>query len=463
MNLSIYTKEFKRNIQLAYPIVLGMLGHNLISLVDNIMVGHLGATQLAAVSLANSFVFIALSVGIGFSTAITPIVAQNDARNDVDGVRNTFHHGLILCTTLGIVLFSLIYFGKGAINYMKQPAEVVEMAKPFLDVVAFSLIPVVMFQGYKQFSDGMSLTKYSMYAIIISNIIHFFCNYTLINGIWFFPEMGVMGAAYGTLISRVFLVLYMHIQLKNNHKLSTYFTGFSFKKVQTVVFKKICAIGLPSSLQMFFEVALFVSAVWLCGMIGKNEQAANQIALNLASATFMFASGLSVTAMIRVGNQKGLEDYSYLKTVARSIFLLTLLLEVVFAIFFILMNTVLPYLFLDMTSAHTLVENTQVFAIASSLLVVAAVFQLSDGVQAVVLGALRGLQDVKIPAIIAFIAYWIVGFPISVYLGLYTKLGAVGVWIGLSFGLTVAAVLLYFRFKHLTNKYIVLQKSKELN
>ena len=460
MNLGIYTKEFKRNVQLAYPIVLGMLGHNLISLVDNIMVGHLGATQLAAVSLANSFVFIALSVGIGFSTAITPIVAQNDAKGDEEGVRSTFHHGLILCTIMGIVLFSVIYFGKGAIAYMKQPVEVVEMAKPFLDMVAFSLIPVVMFQGYKQFSDGMSLTKYSMYAIIISNILHFICNYVLINGIWIFPELGIMGAAYGTLISRVFMVLYMHYQLSRNEKLKKYFTGFSFSKIKTSVMQKIASIGLPSSLQMFFEVALFVSAVWLCGMLGKHEQAANQIALNLASATFMFASGLSVTAMIRVGNQKGLEDYSYLKTVARSIFLLTLLLEVVFALFFIVMNGVLPYLFLDMNTAETLAENTHVFKIASSLLVVAAVFQLSDGVQAVVLGALRGLQDVKIPAIIAFIAYWIVGFPISVYLGLYTNLGAVGVWIGLSFGLTVAAILLYLRFRFLTNSFLKFEKKE---
>lgn len=458
MNLKKYTQEFKRNIQLAYPIVLGMLGHNLIGLVDNIMVGHLGATQLAAVSLANSFVFIALSVGIGFSTAITPLVAQNEAKGDVDGVRKTFHHGLLLCSILGIVLFSLIYFGKEAINYMKQPEEVVAMAKPFLDVVAFSLIPVVMFQGYKQFSDGMSLTKYSMYAIIFSNILHFICNYGLINGVWFLPKMGIMGAAYGTLISRVFMVLYMHFQLKRNEKLKKYFEGFSFSKIKTEILNKIVSIGLPSSLQMFFEVALFVSAVWLCGMIGTHEQAANQIALNLASSTFMFASGLSVTAMIRVGNQKGLQDFSYLKTVARSIFLLALILEVIFALFFIVMNGVLPYLFLDMKAVVTLETNTIVFGIASQLLIVAAFFQLSDGLQAVVLGALRGLQDVKVPAIIAFIAYWIVGFPISVYLGLYTKLGAVGVWIGLSFGLTVAAVLLYLRFKSLTNKYLKEEK-----
>jgi len=454
MDLSIYTREFKRNIQLAYPIVLGMLGHNLISLVDSVMVGHLGPTKLAAVSLANSFVFIALSVGIGFSTAITTLVAQHDAKKDVDGVRSTFHHGLILCTSLGVVLFCIIFFGKGAINYMKQPDEVVAIAKPFLDIVAFSLIPVVMFQGYKQFSDGMSLTKYAMYAIILCNIIHFLINLVLIKGLLFFPEMGVMGAAYGTLISRIFMVVYMHIQLRNNAKLHMYFQGFSLKKIKIAVIDKICTLGLPSSLQMFFEVALFVSAVWLCGMIGKNEQAANQIALNLASATFMFASGLSVTAMIRVGNQKGLEDYKYLKTVARSIFLLALLLEVLFAFLFIVLNGVLPYLFLDMVSPITLAENTQVFKIASSLLVVAAIFQLSDGLQAVVLGALRGLQDVKVPAIIAFIAYWIIGFPISVYLGLKTELGAVGVWIGLSFGLTVAAILLYLRFKYLTKKYI---------
>lgn len=461
MNLKQYTQEFSRNFQLAYPIILGMLGHTLIGLVDNIMVGKLGATELAAVSLGNSFVFIAMSVGIGFSTALTPIVAQNQATNNTDGVRSTFHHGLVMCTLMGLLLFVFVYLSKSAIQFMDQPAEVVAMASPFIDIVAFSLIPMVMFQGYKQFSDGMSMTKYSMYAIIISNIIHFVINYLLIYGIWIFPKLGIMGAAIGTVSSRIFLVLYMHFQLRNNDKLKEYFKNFSLKNIEMTMVKKIAAIGVPSSLQMFFEVALFVSAVWLCGSIGKTSQAANQIALNLASATFMFASGLSVTSMIRVGNQKGLKNFTYLKTVARSIFLLALLLEVGFALFFIALNGILPQFFLDMENPVLQVENREVLHIASNLLLIAAVFQLSDGLQAVVLGALRGLQDVKIPAIIAFIAYWVVGFPTSVYLGLYTDLAAVGVWIGLSIGLTVAAILLYLRFNYMSNRLIEQQEIAE--
>src|SRR5690554_2849025 len=209
---------------------------------------------------------------------------------------------------------------------------------------------------------------------------------------------------------------------------------------------------------MFFEVVLFTSAVWLTGSIGKTSQAANQIALSLASLTFMFASGLSVTAMIRVGNQKGLERYEYLKTVARSTLLLGFFLEVGLALIFIILHKILPLVFLEMNNPEKFIENSEVIVIASKLLIIAALFQISDGIQAIILGALRGLQDVKIPAIITFFSYWIIGFPICVYLGLYTDLGAVGVWIGLLVGLTVAGILLYMRFEKLTNKLINIKK-----
>ena len=207
MNLSQYTKEFSKNIRLAYPVVLGMLGHTLIAIIDNIMVGKLGATELAAVSLGNSFIFVAMSFGIGFSTAITPIVAQNDAKKDTEGVRSAFHHGLVLCSILGISMFAVVYFCKPLMRYMGQSEEVVNLAAPFVDVVAFSLIGVLVFQGYKQFADGMSKTKYSMYAIIVANIVHFFINFFLIYGIWIFPKWGILGAAVGTLTSRVIMIL----------------------------------------------------------------------------------------------------------------------------------------------------------------------------------------------------------------------------------------------------------------
>ena len=431
-----------------------MLGHTLIAIVDNIMVGNLGSTELAAVSLGSSFVFIGMSIGIGFSTAITPLVSEADAEKDDKKIRSVFHHGLLTCTVLGIFLFILIVLAKPIMLLMHQPKEVVDLAAPYIDWVAFSLIPVIIFQGYKQFADGLSRTTYSMYAILLANIVHIFFNYMLIYGIWIFPKLGILGAALGTVISRIMMVVFMHFIMRNNAQLKPYFKNFSFKEIKKSMLKKIANLGIPSAMQMLFEVALFTVAIWLSGSIGKTTQAANQIALTLATTTFMFAMGLSVAATIRVGNQKGLMDYKKLVIVARSVFLLAIIVETIFGILFVVLHNFLPHLFLNMSNVSQAIENKEVIYIASKLLLVAAVFQISDGIQVVVLGALRGLQDVKIPMYITFVAYWIVGFPISYYLGKYTELGAVGIWIGLLAGLTTAALFLYIRFHKLTNKQV---------
>jgi multidrug resistance protein, MATE family len=454
MKISTYTKEFDENLKLAYPVILGMLGHTLIGIVDNIMVGKLGSTELAAVSLGNSFIFIAMSLGIGFSTAITPIIAEADAEKDNKKIRSTFHHGLLLCTILGISLFAVIVLAKPLMFLMHQPKEVVDLAYPYIDWVAFSLIPVIIYQAYKQFADGLSLTKYSMYAIFMANVVHVFFNYVLIYGVWIFPKLGILGAGLGTVISRIMMVVFMHYILKNNKNINKYFKDFSFKQIKKTMITKIVNLGFPSAMQMLFEVALFTAAIWLSGSIGKTSQAANQIALTLATMTFMFAMGLSVTAMIRVSNQKGFNDYKNLVIVARSIFLLAIILETIFALFFIVFNNYLPPLFLNLENSNQAIDNAEVIKIAAQLLLVAAVFQISDGIQVVVLGALRGLQDVKVPMYITFVAYWVVGFPISYYLGLHTSLKATGIWIGLLAGLSVAALFLYIRFSRLTKKLI---------
>ncbi|WP_427874982.1 MATE family efflux transporter [Flavobacterium sp. MMS24-S5] len=454
MNLKQYTKEFSYNLRLAYPVILGMVGHTLIGIVDNIMVGKIGSTELAAVSLGNSMIFIAMSLGIGFSTAITPIVAEGDAEKNDTKIRSAFHHGLFLCTILGLVLFTVIMFAKPIMELLKQPEDVIVLAKPYLGWVAFSLIPLVMYQGYKQFADGMSLTKYSMYAMVMANVLHVGINYVLIYGIWIFPKMGIIGAALGTVISRIFLVMFMHIMLSRRDDLKRFFKGFSFNEIKKTMIKKIISIGFPSAMQMLFEVVLFTASIWLCGNIGKTSQAANQIALSLASMTFMFAMGLSVTSMVRVSNQRGLMDYKKLIVVARSIFLLAIILETVFAIFFIIFHDYLPYIFLNMENTGQILDNEEVIRIASKLLLIAAVFQISDGIQVVVLGALRGLQDVKVPMYITFVAYWVIGFPISYYLGEHTELKAQGVWVGLLAGLTAAAICLYIRFHYLTKRLI---------
>lgn len=455
MSLTQYTKEFSYNIRLAYPVIIGMLGHTLIGIVDNIMVGKLGSTELAAVSLGNSMIFVAMSLGIGFSTAITPIVAESDAENDSSKIRSAFYHGLFLCTILGILLFGLVLLAKPIMELLHQPKEVITLAKPYIDWVAFSLVPLIIYQGYKQFADGLSLTKVSMYAIVMANILHVIINYLLIYGIWIFPKMGILGAALGTVISRIAMVIFMHIILSRKEQLKQYFQNFSFDEIKKEMINKIVNLGFPSAMQMLFEVLLFTAAIWLCGNIGKTSQAANQIALSLASMTFMVAMGLSVVSMIRISNHKGLNDYKQLVIVARSIFLLAILIEILFAVMFMALHQVLPYMFLNMEIQSQLLDNQEVIAIAAKLLLVAAVFQISDGIQVVVLGALRGLQDVKIPMYITFVAYWIVGFPVSFYLGNYTSLKAVGIWIGLFAGLTVAAVSLFMRFHYLTKKMII--------
>lgn len=452
MNLSKYTKEFSYNFQLAYPVVLGMLGHTLIAIVDNFMVGKLGSTELAAVSLGNSFLFIGMSLGIGFSTAITPLIAEADAEKDDKKIRTTFHHGLLLCSALGIAVFMMIVLSKPIMGLMHQPKAVVDLAAPYIDWVAFSLIPVIIFQGYKQFADGLSQTKYSMYAIYLANVVHVFFNYVLIYGVWGFPKLGILGAALGTVFSRIMMVVFIHFLLRKNILFKKYFKNFTFKEIKKSILKKIINLGFPSAMQMLFEVTLFTAAIWLAGSLGKNSQAANQIALTLASSTFMVAMGFSVAAMIRVSNAKGAKDYKKMITVARSVFLLTVLVELFFGILFVVFHRYLPHLFLNMSDTSQLVDNTEIIAIASQLFLVAAVFQISDGIQVVVLGALRGLQDVKIPMYITFVAYWIIGFPVSYYLGKYTSLATTGIWIGLLAGLSAAALFLYIRFSWLIRK-----------
>lgn len=462
MNFKIYTNQFACNLKLAYPIILGMLGHTLIMIVDNIMVGKLGSTELAAVSLGNSLIFVAMSVGIGFSTAITPLVAEAAAEKNDNKIKSMFQHGLFLCFILGFLLFGLVVLCQPIMTLLHQPNDVIVLAKPYLNWVAFSLVPLIIYQGYKQFADGLSMTKYSMYAIIMANVVHVVINYSLIYGLWIFPKMGILGAGLGTVISRIAMVVFMHLILVNRKQLKPYFSGFTFKSIKQEISGKIISLGFPSAMQMLFEVVLFTAAIWLCGSIGKTSQAANQIALSLASSTFMVAMGLNVVAMIRVSTQRGLNDYKGLIIIARSVFILVVLVEIIFAIVFVLFHNQLPVFFLSIDNKTQVLDNAEVIAIASKLVLVAAIFQISDGIQVVVIGALRGLQDVKIPMYLTFISYWVVGFPLSYYLGLYTNLKAVGVWIGLLAGLTAASILLYLRFHYLTKKLVQNSDNKDL-
>ena len=381
--------------------MIGHLGHVLVGLADNIMVGRLGAAPLAAVSLGNSFVFIAFSLGIGFSLAITPLIAEADGENNIEKGRRIFQHGLILCSILGISMFLLLMIASPVMRYMEQPEEVVELAMPYLSIVAFSMIPLMIFQAYKQFTDGMSRTKYGMNATILANVVNVFLNFILIYGIWIFPRLELVGAAYGTLISRVVMMIFIIWILNTRNKFKPYFVWLKINEISKKLFVKIINLGFPTAMQMLFEVGVFTAAIWLAGTMGTVDQAANQIALNLSSMTFMIAVGLGVTATIRVGNQKGLKNFSELRRISISIFLQVFIIECFFALAFILLKDVLPMIYID----HETVVNT-----AASLLLIAGLFQLSDGFQVVVLGALRGsagCEDTNLYYIYCLLGCWL--------------------------------------------------------
>ncbi len=440
--------------------MLGMLGHTFVSFIDNIMVGQLGTAELAAVSLGNSFMFIAMSIGIGFSTAITPLIASADASNNLKQAKATYKSGLFLCITLGIALFLGVYLCRPLLSLMQQPKEVVTLAIPYLNLVAFSLIPLISFQAIKQFSDGMSMTKYPMYATLIANIVNILLNYVLIFGKFGFPKMGIVGAAYGTLIARFVMFFYLLILLRYKSRSAKIVRNIKLFVLDVITIKKIISIGSLSAMQMFFEVAIFTAAIWLSGLLGKNPQAANQIALNLSSMTFMVAMGFGVTSMIRVGNQKGLKNFKELRRIAFSIFLLGILLATLFAAIFFVFHKSLPNIYVDLNDTVNYADNIEVLSIASKLLLAAALFQISDSIQVVILGALRGLQDVKIPTLLTFISYWVIGFPVSYFLGSKEMYGSFGIWLGLLAGLTTASILLFIRFNLLTLKLI--QQKHEL-
>ena len=450
-----YTKEFNYNLKLAFPVILGMLGHIFVSFADNIMVGQLGAAELAAVSLGNSFFFIAMSLGIGFASAITPLVAEADSAKNSLGVKNALKHGLILCAILSVLLYLLMLLAIPVIHYMKQPLEVVELAVPYLYIISISIIPLVVFEALKRFSDGLSNTKYPMYATIAANIINIIINYLLIFGSFGFPKLGIVGAGIGTLVSRIIMIFFLSLIFMKREKFKPYVLNIKFRIVDSLIFKKIINIGFPSALQMLFEVGIFTAAIWMSGVLGKNFQAANQIAFNLSAMTFMVGVGLSVAAMIRVGNQKGLSDFIELRRIAFSVFMLTVLIEMFFAVMFLVFRDWLPTIYLDTENLSKTLENTEVILIASKLLLIVALFQIFDGLQVVILGALRGMQDVKIPTIITFVSYWLIGFPISFYLGIYTPLKSTGIWIGLLISLVCASIMLYLRFNYLTKKLII--------
>lgn len=448
MLVSSYAEHFRKNFHLAYPVMLSQLGHVMVGVADSIMVGRLGAEPLAAVSLGNSLFNIALMFGIGISYAITPLVALADGEGAHHQSTEILKHGSLINFFTGMLLFTLLVGSTYGFYYLNQPTEVIDLAIPYFLIISVSLIPFMIFQTYKQFAEGLSVTKQAMYIIIISNLVNIILNYILIFGKMGMPALGLNGAGWATLISRIILLMIMAVYIHKSTRYTIYLRNFVLQNFSKGSFKKMLKIGIPTGMQFIFEVGAFSFAAIMMGWLGATSLAAHQIALNMAAISYMMATGISAAATVRVGNQLGRKDYFNMRRAGFSAFIMGIIFMAMAGLIFIIGRDFLPTLYIN---------EMDVIEVASSLLVIAAFFQISDGVQVVGLGALRGMADVKIPTFITLIAYWILGLPIGYILSFKFNIGPEGIWYGLLIGLSSAGILLSLRF-HFISKAISNEK-----
>jgi MATE family multidrug resistance protein len=435
--LSSYRSDIRSSFLLAYPVMLSQLGHVMMGVADNVMVGHIGAKELAAAGLANVAFNALMLFGIGVSYAITPLVAEADGeRNDLK-IIDTLRHGLVINITNAFVLVAIVYFGKNILYHINQPAEVVTLSIPYLEIITFSLIPVLIFQSFRQFSEGLSNTWVPMVIVLSANLVNICLNYVLINGYFGFPALGLNGAGIATLISRVVMAISIGAYIFYADSFRKFRPAFAFRNYSRKFLSKMLNLGIPAGVQFIFEVAAFDFSLVMMGWLGTQALAAHQIAINLATISYMTTSGLAAAATIRVSHEVGKKTIEGVRRAGFVLISMAMVIMFLWGVIFIASNQFLPTLYIN---------DLSVIQIAGPLIIIAGLFQLSDGMQVVCIGALRGLQDVKIPSILIFISYWIIGLPLGYWLGFQMKMGAIGIWIGLLTGLTLTASAMFIRF-----------------
>ncbi|MBP3943223.1 MATE family efflux transporter [Sphingobacteriaceae bacterium WQ 2009] len=443
--LNSYKPYLISTFTLAGPIVISQLGHTLVHTADSIIVGHFAGTiPLAAVSLVHAVFLIVLVVGLGIGYGITPLIAQANGREEREICGKLLSHGIIVNMLSSIILFCLVYFGSMfAIEHLDQDPAVVAVAKPYLLILSISIFPLMIFTAFKQFAEGLGYTKQAMHVTIWGNVLNIILAIIFVKGMFGITPMGVQGVGYSTLIDRFLMMLVMSIYVFRSAIFKRYLVNFKLFQIDGKTIKDIVRIGMPVALQYVFEIGAFAVAALIAGKISATVQAAHQIAITLASMAYMMGSGIAAAATIKTGNAFGNNNYYRLQKFANSSYALVLVLMSITAILFAVLNQYLPYIF---------TADVTVVAIAAQLLIIAGLFQLFDGTQVVGLGVLRGIGDVNIPTFINFVAYWIIGLPVSYLLGIHLDWGVIGIWYGLTLGLLSSSLLLFLRYQYMIRK-----------
>ena len=438
MKFSDYLPYYRRNLMLAYPVILSSLGQVSVSLVDNAMVGRVGTVELAAAAFANNVFMIGMIFGMGITFGLTPLTGQTYGKGELRQATRWLKNGILtyqvtawmLTLIMGSIYFLLPNFG--------QPDEVLQAARPYYLWLCASMIPFITFFTFKQFFEGLGNTRISMKITLTANLINVLFNYLFIYGKFGFPELGLTGAGVGTFISRVSMPILFFLVMTRNCRYRRYLVLAHHQQLNLRDIIRILKIGIPIALQMIVEMTSFSVGAIMMGWLGKVPLAAHQVAIGLAAATYMISLGISSAATIRVSHQFGIRDFTAMRRAANASAHLVLVFMSAMGIAFILLRNYLPMIFTN---------DEEVIRIAGNLLIVAAFFQVFDGLQVVMLGTLRGMADVKVPMIIAFLAYLGVGLPASWLFAFPVNAGPEGIWYGFLLGLGVAGILFFRRFR----------------
>lgn len=443
MRTNTWNWHLRETIFLAIPVCMSNVGHQLVDVADSYFVGQIGTVPQAAIMLSGTFYILALVFAIGMSYGITPLVAEAHVKGDKVRIsallKNAFLANFVVCCAM----FLLLLFATPLMRHLDQPPAVVAIAVPFLNVIMFSMIPLSVFFTLKQFAEGLSDTKAAMLISIAANVLNIILNYTMVFGRWGFPEMGVMGSCWATFISRCAMAVGMYAYIYFKPRYRQYRAGFKIGEYSAKLLRQLFKMGIPAGLQFAFEVGAFSAAAVFVGWLGERAMASHRIAMSMAAITYLISSGIGAAAAVRVGNGFGQRNRSEMRRAGFSALLLSVGFMIFAALLFIIFRYKLAFFFN---------HDTVVTSLAAQLMLVGALFQLSDGAQVVALGMLRGVQDTIAPTWITLVAYWGITLPSCYIFGYVFNLGAEGIWFGFVIGLSLAAFGLLWRFNRLTKR-----------
>lgn len=436
-----YKGHYKALILLGLPIVIGQVGVIVLGFADTLMIGHHSTVELGAASFVNNMFNLAIIFSTGFSYGLTPIVGSLYGGHQFAPAGQALRCSLLANVLVGLLLTLIMGILFLNVERLGQPDELIPLIKPYFLVLLASLVFVMLFNGFKQFTDGITDTTTAMWILLGGNVLNIIGNYILINGKVGFPEMGLLGAGISTLFSRIVMVVVFAFVFFRSRRFVRYKIGFYRLGWSKALFQRLNGLGWPVGLQMGMETASFSLSTVMVGWLGTIALATHQVMLTISQFTFMMFYGMGAAVAIRVSNFKGQEDIVNVRRSTYAGFHLILALGVVLCSIVFFCRNYLGGWFTD---------SLEVSAMVTTLIIPFLIYQFGDGLQINFANALRGISDVKPMMLIAFVSYFMISLPVGYFCGFTLGWGVAGIWMAFPFGLTSAGLMLWLRFRYKT-------------